>query len=78
MHYCKPYKQQIYDLKYIYSMTVKEELIKTVRVIIRKTRITKLKIFFNIYGSLLIQIFDKEQPNQGMYVRKYVNKCHNN
>ena len=48
-------------------MTVKEELIKTVRVIIRKTRITKLKIFFNIYGSLLIQIFDKEQPNQGMY-----------
>ena len=77
MHYCKPYKQQIYDLKYIYSMTVKEELIKTMRVIIQKTRITKLKIFFNIYGSLLIQIFDKEQPNQGI-VPKYVNKCHNN
>ncbi|KAG5320074.1 TTI1 protein, partial [Acromyrmex heyeri] len=46
------------------SMTVKEELIRTMRVIIRKTRITKLKIFFNIYGSLLIQIFDKKQPNQ--------------
>ncbi|KYQ51800.1 TEL2-interacting protein 1 like protein [Trachymyrmex zeteki] len=46
------------------SMTMKEELIRTMRVIIRKTRITKLKIFFNIYGSLLVQIFDKDQPNQ--------------
>lgn len=49
-------------------MTMKEELIRTMRVIIRKTRITKLKIFFNIYGSLLVQIFDKDQPNQGMYI----------
>ncbi|KAL6264336.1 hypothetical protein P5V15_004443 [Pogonomyrmex californicus] len=46
------------------STDVKEELIKTMRIIIRKTRITKLKIFFEIYGSLLIQIFDKNQPNQ--------------
>jgi len=63
----KLYKQ-VCDLNYIflYSMTVKEELIRTMRVIIRKTRITKLKLFLNIYGSLLIQIFDKNQPNQGM------------
>jgi len=63
----KSYKQ-VCDLNYIflYSMTVKEELIRTMRVIIRKTRITKLKLFLNIYGSLLIQIFDKNQPNQGM------------
>ncbi|XP_071560597.1 TELO2-interacting protein 1 homolog isoform X1 [Temnothorax nylanderi] len=46
------------------STNVKEELVRTVRVIIRKTRITKLKFFFDIYGSLLIQIFDKNQPNQ--------------
>ncbi|KYN02179.1 PREDICTED: TELO2-interacting protein 1 homolog [Cyphomyrmex costatus] len=46
------------------SIIVKEELIRTMRVIIQKTRITKLKIFFHIYGSLLIQIFDKNQPNQ--------------
>lgn len=50
-------------------MNVKEELIRTLRVIIRKTRITKLKLFFDIYGSLLIQIFDKNQPNQGIKIR---------
>ncbi|XP_012531275.2 TELO2-interacting protein 1 homolog isoform X1 [Monomorium pharaonis] len=46
------------------SITVKEELVKTLRVIIQKIRITKLKLFFDIYGSLLIQIFDKSQSNQ--------------
>lgn len=46
------------------STTVKEELVKTMRVIIRKTKITKLKIFLNIYGTLLVQIFDRNQPNQ--------------
>lgn len=45
-------------------MTVKEELIRTMRIIIQKTRITKLKLFFEIYGSLLIQIYDENQPNQ--------------
>ncbi|XP_070516435.1 TELO2-interacting protein 1 homolog isoform X2 [Cardiocondyla obscurior] len=45
-------------------LNVKEELLKTLRVVIKKTKITKLKLFFDIYGSLLIQIFDKTQPNQ--------------
>ncbi|XP_029161251.1 TELO2-interacting protein 1 homolog isoform X2 [Nylanderia fulva] len=46
------------------SMNVKEQLVKTMRVIIQKIRITKLKHFYEIYASLLIQIFDKNQPNQ--------------
>ncbi|XP_050465415.1 TELO2-interacting protein 1 homolog isoform X1 [Cataglyphis hispanica] len=45
------------------SMNVKEQLVKTMRVIIQKTRITKLKHFYDIYDSLLLQIFDKSQPN---------------
>jgi len=49
-------------------MNVKEQLVKTMRVIIQKTRIKKLKHFYEIYESLLFQIFDKSQPNQGIYV----------
>lgn len=49
-------------------MNVKEQLVKTMRVIIQKTRITKLKHFYDIYDSLLLQIFDKSQPNHGMYI----------
>ncbi|XP_011264133.1 TELO2-interacting protein 1 homolog isoform X3 [Camponotus floridanus] len=46
------------------SMNVKEQLVKTMRVIIQKIRIRKLKHFYEIYESLLFQIFDKSQPNQ--------------
>ncbi|XP_020295191.1 TELO2-interacting protein 1 homolog isoform X2 [Pseudomyrmex gracilis] len=46
------------------SITVREELVRTMRVILEKIRITNLKQFFQIYGSLLIQIYDKSQTNQ--------------
>nr|XP_012231715.1 PREDICTED: TELO2-interacting protein 1 homolog [Linepithema humile] len=46
------------------STSIKEELVRTLRVIIQKIRITKFKDFNDIYVSLLIQIYDKSQPNQ--------------
>lgn len=49
-------------------MNVKEQLVRAMRVIIQKIRITKLKHFYDIYDSLLLQIFDKSQPNHGMYI----------
>jgi hypothetical protein len=47
-------------------MDIKEELVKTLRVILKKIRINNLKLFYEIYGTLLIQIFDEKQPNRGM------------
>jgi len=51
---------------FTYSMDIKEELVKTLRVILKKIRINNLKLFYEIYGTLLIQIFDEKQSNRGM------------
>lgn len=47
-------------------MDVKEALVTTLRVIIKKIIITKLQLFHEIHGTLLIQIYDRDQPNHGM------------
>ncbi|XP_019889129.1 TELO2-interacting protein 1 homolog isoform X2 [Ooceraea biroi] len=46
------------------SIDIKEELVKALRVVLKKIRINNLKLFHEIYGTLLIQIFDKQQPNR--------------
>jgi len=52
-------------------MDIKEELVKTLRIILKKIRINNLKLFYEIYGSLLIQIFNEKQPNHGMQHELY-------
>ncbi|XP_043802016.1 TELO2-interacting protein 1 homolog [Apis laboriosa] len=45
------------------SKSIKEELIKTVQIIILKAKISKVKYFNELYSCLLIQIYDKTQPS---------------